>query len=242
MARLAKYYDGLESDDLIAILEKGTRRHRVYALKAAKDELVRRGGPSADRALVIFSSLPNVEYLEKLIDRQVANETGAPIADTAQVADSSMDPSPDAPSRIYLTTESGPGITVAERLDIVSAEAAINMRGIRDFLVGNLKTDEVKSLDPLLELQSAKRSVLDSLARKGREVGADAVIGVTIRFEQLGAGINMLLVAAAGTAVRLGADERATPRASQSREAREAVGVPVYRFEPVPEDPAPSST
>lgn len=241
MDRLAKYYDGLGTDDLISILEKGTRRHRVYALKAAKDELVRRGGPSADRALVMFSSLPNVEYLEKLIETQIANATGRQIPDTPTLADEATRDSTSArSSRIFLTTETGPGIAVAERLQILSAEAAINMRGIRDFLVGNLKTDEVKSLEPLRDLQSAKRSVLESLTQKAREAGADAVVGVVLRFEQLGAGINMLLVAATGTAVRLAADEHPTPTASRSRSEQAVVGVPVYRFEPVDDAPDPT--
>jgi uncharacterized protein YbjQ (UPF0145 family) len=240
MARLAKYYNGLGTDDLLSILEKGTRRHRVYALKAAKDELVSRGGPSADRALVLFSSVPNAEYLEKLIQRQVAIETGVPITGEDRPAGNEAASTAHAPApRIFLTTEAGLGVAVAERLEIVSSEAAINMRGIRDFLVGNVKTDEVKSLQPLSELQSAKRSVLDSLAQKAGEAGADAVIGVTLRFEQLGAGMNMLLVAANGTAVRLASEEHSGPGTSQGWDTEKAVDVPVYRFEPVSDSSEP---
>ena len=125
---------------------------------------------------------------------------------------------------------------MAQRLEIISAEAAINMRGLRDFLVGTLAAGEAKSLAPLAELQNAKRSVLDALREKARELGADAVVRITIRYDQLGAGINMLLVAATGTAVRLAGPTENPQTRTEPSEVHEPVNIPVYTFDPSPDD------
>jgi uncharacterized protein YbjQ (UPF0145 family) len=114
------------------------------------------------------------------------------------------------------------------------AEVAIGMRGIRDFLVGTLGSGEARSLAPLEDLQHAKSDVLDALRQKAREVGADAVVGVSMRYEQLGSGINMLLVVAMGTAVRLASRGPQTPEGSTSAGAPQEIGIPVYRFDPAP--------
>ncbi len=229
MARLARYYEGLSTGDLLAVLEKGTKRHRVYALKVARDEILGRGGTASDRARALFSSVPNVEYLEPLIEKQLSIETeqsGAREPDS--VPGDSMPRQPEERPEPFLTTESKLGEPISERLAILSEEAAIGMRGIRDFLVGTLKSGETKSLASLDELQNAKQSVLSALRRKARAVGADDIVAVTLRYEQLGAGINMLLVVATGTAVRM----TQSAQHSESQDGTGAVSVPVYRFEP----------
>ncbi len=108
------------------------------------------------------------------------------------------------------------------------------MRGIRDFLVGTLGSGEARSLAPLEDLQRAKGAVLDALRKKSLGMGADAVVGLSMRYEQLGAGINMLLVVAMGTAVRLASGESQTPEDAHSAGTPHEIGIPVYRFDPSP--------
>ena len=235
MARLSKFYAGLDDRELLSVLQKGTARHRVYALKAARDELLSRGGADAERAALLFSAIPNVERLEPLITRQQTTETDIRVEIGMSSKESSSGASAAASGpkirNVFLTTEASLNIPISERLQIVSAEAAINMRGIRDFLVGTVSAGEARSLSSLNELQSAKRTTLEALRLKARELQADAVVGVTLRYEQLGAGINMLLVVAMGTAVRL-ANSNTTPDVVDARAAEHGpVTIPIYQFE-----------
>ena len=45
---------------------------------------------------------------------------------------------------------------------------------------------------------------MDEMARRAQDMGADAVIGIDIDYEVLGADNGMLMVTASGTAVKLG--------------------------------------
>jgi uncharacterized protein YbjQ (UPF0145 family) len=235
MARLSKFYGGLDNRELLSVIQKGTARYRVYALKAARDELLSRGGADAERAALLFSAIPNVERLEPLITRQQNTETDIRVKTGMSAEGSTPDLSTAASGPkirdVFLTTEASLNNPISARLEIVSAEAAINMRGIRDFLVGTVSSGEARSLSNLNELQSAKRTTLEALRLKARELQADAVVGVTLRYEQLGAGINMLLVVAMGTAVRL-ADSSTTPDTVEAGTAEQGpLTIPIYEFE-----------
>jgi uncharacterized protein YbjQ (UPF0145 family) len=52
-------------------------------------------------------------------------------------------------------------------------------------------------------MEEAKQSALRELEDKARAMGADAVIGIDLDFETIGANGSMLMVSASGTAVKL---------------------------------------
>ena len=53
-------------------------------------------------------------------------------------------------------------------------------------------------------MEEAKVTALRELEEKARAMGADAIVGIDLDFETIGANGSMLMVSASGTAVKLG--------------------------------------
>ena len=51
------------------------------------------------------------------------------------------------------------------------------------------------------ELVNARQNAMDEMAERARRMGANAVVGIDIDYEVLGADNGMLMVTASGTAV-----------------------------------------
>ncbi len=104
---------------------------------------------------------------------------------------------------IISTTNNIEGRKVVEYLGIVTGEAILGANifkdmfaGIRDIVGGRSATYE-------RELSTARQTALEELEQRANERGANAVIGVDLDYEVLGANNGMLMVSASGTAVRL---------------------------------------
>jgi uncharacterized protein YbjQ (UPF0145 family) len=98
------------------------------------------------------------------------------------------------------TTNAIEGQPVQKYLGIISAETIIGANifkdlfaGIRDIVGGRSGTYE-------RVLQEAKQTAMRELEEKGRNMGANAIIGIDLDFETVGPG-TMLMVIATGTAV-----------------------------------------
>ena len=70
------------------------------------------------------------------------------------------------------------------------------MAGLSNFFGGRSGTYEE-------ELINARQQALAEMEQRAAQLGADAVVGVDIDYEVLGADNGMLMVTASGTAVRL---------------------------------------
>ena len=68
---------------------------------------------------------------------------------------------------------------------------------MRDFFGGRSGTYEKV-------MEEAKVTALRELEDKARAMGADAIVGIDLDFETIGADGSMLMVSASGTAVKLG--------------------------------------
>jgi uncharacterized protein YbjQ (UPF0145 family) len=104
---------------------------------------------------------------------------------------------------IATTTPTIEGRTVRTYLGVISSETIIGanfikdiLGGLRDFFGGRSSTYEKV-------MEEAKESALRELVDKARAMGADAVIGIDLDFETIGANGSMLMVSASGTAVKL---------------------------------------
>lgn len=104
---------------------------------------------------------------------------------------------------ITTTTPFIEGKQVQQYLGIVSAQTIIGANlfkdlfaNIRDIVGGRSDTYE-KIID------EARTSALNELAQKAEALGANAIIGIDLDFETVGAGGSMLMVLATGTAVRI---------------------------------------
>jgi uncharacterized protein YbjQ (UPF0145 family) len=103
---------------------------------------------------------------------------------------------------IVTTTANVEGRPIAAYLGVVSGESIIGANIVRDFfarvrdVVGGRAGAYEKSL------QEARATALAEMSERAAALGADAVVGVSLDIEAMGEG-DMILVAAAGTAVRV---------------------------------------
>ena len=99
------------------------------------------------------------------------------------------------------TTPTIEGKKIVRYCGIIAGEAILGANlfkdlfaGIRDLVGGRSATYE-------RELQKARDIALQELQDRARDLGANAVVGVDLDYEVLGAGNGMLMVSASGTAV-----------------------------------------
>lgn len=105
---------------------------------------------------------------------------------------------------ITTTTNSIEGRSIRSYLGVISSETIIGanvfkdiLGGLRDFFGGRSGTYEKV-------MEEAKVTALRELEDKARALGADAIVGIDLDFETIGANGSMLMVSASGTAVKLG--------------------------------------
>lgn len=105
---------------------------------------------------------------------------------------------------IITTTPGIDGKSIKEYKGIVTGEAILGANifkdlfaGIRDIVGGRSATYEN-------ELRNAKDIALREMEERAAAMGANAIVGVDLDYENLGASGGMLMVTASGTAVNVG--------------------------------------
>ena len=104
---------------------------------------------------------------------------------------------------IVTTTPGVDGRQISEYKGIVFGEVISGVNMFKDIAAGfrNLVDGRSKSYED--ELLAAREEALAEMARRAQALGADAVVGVDVDYETLGADNGMLMVTASGTAVKL---------------------------------------
>jgi uncharacterized protein YbjQ (UPF0145 family) len=104
---------------------------------------------------------------------------------------------------ITSTTNNIEGRPVQQYLGVISSEAIIGANifkdifaGIRDIVGGRSATYEKV-------IEEARNNAMAELVQKAQSIGANAIIGIDLDFETVGAGGSMLMVIATGTAVKI---------------------------------------
>jgi uncharacterized protein YbjQ (UPF0145 family) len=92
---------------------------------------------------------------------------------------------------------------IVQTLGVVSGEAIIGAHIFRDIFAGITNIIGGRAGGYERALRQARDIALEEMAEEARGLGADAVVGVDLDYESLGADNGMLMVTAAGTAVRL---------------------------------------
>jgi uncharacterized protein YbjQ (UPF0145 family) len=102
-----------------------------------------------------------------------------------------------------ITTNTVEGKKVARYIGIVSGEAILGANIFRDFFAGIRDIVGGRSAAYEEELRKAKDIALAELTQQAQMAGGNAVIGVDLDYETIGANGSMLMVSASGTAVVL---------------------------------------
>ena len=104
---------------------------------------------------------------------------------------------------ILTTTPTIEGRTITEYRGVVFGEVIEGVNFIRDFAASIRNIVGGRSGSYEEELVNARNNAMRELESRAYQVGADAVVGIDIDYEVLGANGNMLMVTASGTAVKL---------------------------------------
>ena len=104
---------------------------------------------------------------------------------------------------ILTTTQAVEGRKVTGYLGIVFGEVVSGVDFVRDFAAGLRDFFGGRSQTYEGELQNARQEALRELEQRAMTLGADAVIGIDVDYEVLGANNGMMMVTVSGTAVRL---------------------------------------
>ncbi len=105
---------------------------------------------------------------------------------------------------ILTTTASVEGRQIERYLGIVFGEMISGINFVKDFAAGFTNFFGGRSHSYEEELMNARQAVLQELESRAAQMGADAVVGIKMDYEVLGANNGMLMVTASGTAVTLG--------------------------------------
>ena len=104
---------------------------------------------------------------------------------------------------ITTTTHTVDGRQIRQYLGLVTGEAIMGANVIRDFMAS--LTDFVGGRSGTYESKfaEARETALQELEEAAQRKGADAVVGIDIDYQVLGASNGMLMVTATGTAVKI---------------------------------------
>lgn len=102
---------------------------------------------------------------------------------------------------IISTTPQIEGRTIREYKGVVTGETIIGANFFKDFFAGirDIVGGRAGSYEKVL--REAKDTSLQEMMDRARELGANAIVGIDIDYETIGANGSMLMVAVSGTAV-----------------------------------------
>lgn len=104
---------------------------------------------------------------------------------------------------LLTTTNNIEGRKVKQYIGIVTGEVILGANLFKDFFASIRDIVGGRSGSYERVLKEAKDNALQELTDKARSVGANAIIGIDLDYETLGANGSMLMVSASGTAVVL---------------------------------------
>lgn len=104
---------------------------------------------------------------------------------------------------IVTTTPSVEGRRITDYGGIVFGEVITGVNFMRDLAASLRDVFGGRSRSYEEELSRAREEAIAEMAQRAQDIGADAVVGVKMDYEVLGANGSMLMVTVSGTAVRL---------------------------------------
>ena len=103
----------------------------------------------------------------------------------------------------FLSTTTPPGIELSQYLGVVNGEAIIGANLFKDMFasIRNVVGGRAGSYERTLA--DARRIAMEEMEEAAQKLGANAVIGIDVDYEVLGADNGMLMVCVSGTAVKI---------------------------------------
>jgi len=102
---------------------------------------------------------------------------------------------------IITTTQTIEGHPIKEYKGIVTGETIIGANFVKDFFAGIRDIVGGRSGSYEKVLIKGRKTSLEEMEERAKALGANAIVGVDLDFETIGANGSMLMVSASGTAV-----------------------------------------
>ena len=102
---------------------------------------------------------------------------------------------------ILATTPTLEGMNISNYHGVVTGEAILGANIFKDFLAGIRDIVGGRSAAYEKELHRAREIAFEEMQQQAAEIGANAIIGIDIDYETVGADGGMLMVSVSGTAV-----------------------------------------
>jgi uncharacterized protein YbjQ (UPF0145 family) len=102
---------------------------------------------------------------------------------------------------ILSTTPTIEGHTIREYKGVVTGETIIGANIVKDFFAGIRDIVGGRAASYENVLREAKDTSLQEMMERAQAMGANAIVGIDIDYETIGASSSMLMVATSGTAV-----------------------------------------
>lgn len=102
---------------------------------------------------------------------------------------------------LVVTTNSVEGKRITKYYGLVTGNAILGANIFKDFMAGIRDLVGGRSESYEKELNRAKDIAVNEMMQAARIMGANAIVGVDLDFETVGANGSMLMVSASGTAV-----------------------------------------
>ena len=102
---------------------------------------------------------------------------------------------------ILSTTPQIEGCTIREYKGVVTGETIIGANIVKDFFAGIRDIVGGRSASYEEVLSEAKNTAMQEMVTRAQQMGANAIVGIDIDYETIGAKGSMLMVATSGTAV-----------------------------------------
>lgn len=102
---------------------------------------------------------------------------------------------------ILTTTPQIDGYQIREYKGVVTGETIIGANVFKDFMAGIRDIVGGRSASYEKVLREAKDTSMQEMMERAQMMGANAIVGIDIDYETIGASSSMLMVATSGTAV-----------------------------------------
>jgi len=104
---------------------------------------------------------------------------------------------------LLTTTPTVEGKHITQYIGVVTGETIIGANVIKDFMAGITDFFGGRSGSYENVLREAKDSALKEMSERAQQMGANAIVGIDLDYETVGASGSMLMVTCSGTAVVL---------------------------------------
>ena len=104
---------------------------------------------------------------------------------------------------LLTTTPTIQGHEIETYFGVVCGETIIGANFVKDFFAGIRDIIGGRSESYEKVLREAKDSALAEMQQRAQQMGANAIVGVDLDYETIGANSSMLMVTASGTAVTI---------------------------------------